>query len=196
MMNGLNMLTSYTEYFDLSTTSMSVATSSIYIGGVVAGLTYARVTDAVGRRHALFWAAIVTLFSVVMQSAARDIATFVVGRILVGYGTSASCLTGPTYLAETLPYKWRAWGIGLLNDFYYVGGLLAAAVTYRTANLESTMVVYLLPSLHFTEQLTVCRLGGFPARFKGFSAYCVSLSYRLSQSPRDGWFSRDAAKRH
>jgi len=100
---------------------MSLATAALWIGGAIAGMTYGKVTDILGRRYALFWAAAMTLASVVLQTAAQNTAMFVVARVLVGYGTSASTLTGPTYVAETLPYHWRAWGLGLLNDFYYVG---------------------------------------------------------------------------
>jgi MFS family permease len=46
---------------------------------------------------------------------------FVIARVLIGFGTSASGVSGPVYLAETLPVKWRAWGVGVFNDFYYVG---------------------------------------------------------------------------
>jgi len=42
---------------------------------------------------------------------------FIIARIIIGFGTSASVLTGPAYLAETLPFKWRAWGLGM-SDWY------------------------------------------------------------------------------
>jgi MFS family permease len=58
---------------------------------------------------------------VIIQTASQHIAMFVVARILVGFGTAASGLTGPAYLAETLPSRQRAWGLGVFNDFYYVG---------------------------------------------------------------------------
>ena len=74
-----------------------------------------------GRKIAVFGAAAITLFAVILQTAAQNVAMFVAARILVGFGTSASALCGPTYLVETLPFKWRAWGLGILNDFYYVG---------------------------------------------------------------------------
>jgi MFS family permease len=119
--NGLNILPGYQDYFNLNTATMSLATAALWIGGAIAGMTYGKVTDVLGRRHALFWAATMTLASVVLQAAAQNTAMFVVARILVGYGTSASTLTGPTFVAETLPYHWRAWGLGLLNDCYYVG---------------------------------------------------------------------------
>jgi len=105
---------------------MSLATAALWIGGAIAGLSYGQVTDILGRRQALFWAAVMTLLSVVLQTAAQNTAMFVIARVLVGYGTSASTLTGPTYLAETLPYQWRAWGLGVLNDCYYVGMVVPA----------------------------------------------------------------------
>lgn len=80
----------------------------------------------------------ITIIAVILQTAAQDVAMFVVARILVGFGTSASGLSGPTYLAETLPVHWRAWGLGVFNDFYYVGGLIAAGVSYGTSTMPST----------------------------------------------------------
>ena len=195
MMNGLNMLPSYTEYFQLSTATTSLATSALWIGGAIAGLTYGQITDAIGRRNSMFWAAMMTLISVVVQSGAQNIATFVVGRILVGYGTSASTLTGPTYLAETLPYQWRAWGIGLLNDCYYVGGLIAAGITYKTATLDSTLVSFFLRFFHPPE-LIVFRLGASQVLFRASSVYCVSSYCPSFQSHLDGWRMWEDEKRH
>lgn len=121
MVNGLNILPSYINYFNLDVPTEGLQTSSVFIGACLAGLTWSKPTDALGRRPALFWAAVITLLAVVLQTAAQNIAMFVVARILIGYGTSASGLTGPAYLAETLPLHWRGWGLGIFNDCYYVG---------------------------------------------------------------------------
>ncbi|KAF4635804.1 hypothetical protein G7Y89_g2287 [Cudoniella acicularis] len=167
MMNGLNILPSYTNYFHLNTATTALATAALWIGGAIAGLTYGKVTDVIGRRYALFWAAVMTLASVVLQTAAQNTAMFVIARILVGYGTSASTLTGPTYLAETLPYQWRAWGLGVLNDCYYVGGLVAAGVTYGTANMNSTWAWRI------------------PSAIQGvFSILCIVVLPFIPESPR------------
>ncbi|KAJ3908296.1 general substrate transporter [Lentinula edodes] len=71
---------------------------------------------------------------------------FVIARIVLGFGINASGLSGPAYLAETLPLHWRGWGLGLFNDLYYVGGLIAAGVTYGTSFMESTWA-WRIPSL-------------------------------------------------
>ncbi|MCJ1358685.1 MAG: hypothetical protein MMC33_008685 [Icmadophila ericetorum] len=146
MVNGLNILSSYIDYFDLDTATIGLQTSSLFIGGCVAGLTWGKVTDILGRRPALFWAALITVFAVVLQTAAQNTAMFTVARVLIGFGTSASGLSGPVYLAETLPLHWRAWGLGIFNDCYYVGGLIAAGVTYGTFTLSSTWS-WRIPSL-------------------------------------------------
>ena len=121
MVNGLNILPSYQNYFRLNDRTTGLQTSSVFIGGCIAGLTWGKLTDMLGRRPALFWAALVTLLAVVLQTAAQNIAMFVIARILIGLGTGASGLSGPTYLAETLPLHWRGWGLGIFNDCYYVG---------------------------------------------------------------------------
>jgi MFS family permease len=110
----------YTSYFALTPLTTGLLTASLYVGGALAGLFYGRVTDAIGRRPAMLWAAVLTALAVALQTAARNAATFVLARVLVGLGTSASGLAGPAYLAETLPSRWRAWGLGAFNDFYYV----------------------------------------------------------------------------
>jgi MFS family permease len=135
MLNGLNILPSYANYFHLNAATEGLMTASIWIGGIIAGLTFGKITDRIGRRPALLWAAVITVFAVVLQSAAQNIAMFVIARIFIGFGTSASGLTGPTWLAETLPVKTRAWGLGVFNDFYYVGMLLLIRVLCKTLTI-------------------------------------------------------------
>ena len=132
MINGLNILPSYNDYFHLRTATTALNTASIWVGGCLAALCYGQFTNWIGRRPALLWAAVITLVAVIIQTAAQNIAMFVIARILIGFGTSASGLAGPVYLAETLPFQWRAWGLGVFNDFYYVGkyNVLRHACTY------------------------------------------------------------------
>ncbi|KAJ7147187.1 MFS sugar transporter-like protein [Mycena crocata] len=167
MINGLNILPSYTDYFDLNTVTLALNTASVWIGGFLAGISFGKVTDIIGRRPALFWAAVITIIAVILQTAAQNTAMFVVARILIGFGTSASALTGPAYLAETLPFKWRAWGLGIFNDFYYVGGLIAAGITYGTSFMASTWAWRI------------------PSAIQGvFSVMCIIILPFIPESPR------------
>ncbi|KXS94198.1 hypothetical protein AC578_9959 [Pseudocercospora eumusae] len=170
MMNGLNILPSYTDYFHLSTTTTALNTASVWMGGCMS-ILYAKVPDLVGRKWALFYGALMTIFGVILQAAAQNIAMFVVARIVVGFGTGCTAITVPVYLAETLPVKFRAWGLGMVYSAWYLGGLLAAGITYGTAKMESTWA-WRLPSL----------LQGF------FSCLCIGLLLLTPESPR--WLLR------
>lgn len=118
MLNGLNILPSYLLYFNLNPATTGLNTASIFIGGIIGPLTAGVMSDRLGRRPTLFWGSIIALVGVVLQTAAQNIAMFVVARIILGFGIGVSGVAGGVYLAETLPSRWRAWGVGLLNDSY------------------------------------------------------------------------------
>ncbi|OCT50867.1 high-affinity glucose transporter [Cladophialophora carrionii] len=167
MMNGLNILPSYTDYFTLTTTTLALNTASVWMGSAIAGITFAKVPDWIGRKWALLAGAVVTIVGVILQSAAQNIAMFVIARIIIGFGTGASSIAAPVYLSETVPVKLRALSLALLYDFWYVGGLIAAGITYGTAKMDSTWA-WRLPSA----------LQGL------FSLLCIILIPFTPESPR------------
>ena len=120
MMNGLNILPSYTNYFSLDTATLALNTSSVWLGSFLSGIVFGKIPDYIGRKPAMFYAAILTLLAVILQAAAQNIAMFVISRILIGLGTGASAIAAPVYLAETLPFRWRGVGLAIIYDFWYV----------------------------------------------------------------------------
>lgn len=118
MLNGLNILPSYTDYFKLNAATTGLNTASVFIGSFFGTMCSGVLADRLGRRPAIFWGSVITLVGIVLQTAAQDIAMFVVGRIVLGLGSAISGVAGSVYLVETFPSRWRAWGVGLLNDFY------------------------------------------------------------------------------
>lgn len=118
MLNGLNILPSYTDYFHLNAATTGLNTASVYIGSSFGTVSSGLVADKFGRRPAILWGSIITLVGIILQTAAQNIAMFVVARIVLGFGAAISGTAGAVYLAETFPSRWRAWGVGMLNDFY------------------------------------------------------------------------------
>ncbi|KAI1847144.1 hypothetical protein JX265_011820 [Neoarthrinium moseri] len=137
MLNGLNILPSYQDFFNLNEVTTGLNTASVFIGGCLGPLVAGLIADRLGRRPAIFWGAVITLIGVLLQTAANGIAMFVVARVLLGFGVALSGIAGSVYLSETFPSRWRAWGVGLLNDFYYVGALIAAGITLGTGQWQS-----------------------------------------------------------
>ena len=138
MLNGLNILPSYTDYFHLNAATTGLNTASVFIGGFFGPLFSGVMADRLGRRPAIFWGSCITLVGVLLQTAAQNIAMFVVARIVLGFGSAVSGIAAGVYLSETFASRWRAWGVGLLNDFYYVGALIAAGLTLGTGQWQST----------------------------------------------------------
>ncbi|KAK4550154.1 hypothetical protein LTR36_003121 [Oleoguttula mirabilis] len=167
MLNGLNILPSYTDYFHLTPATTGLNTASVFIGGFLGPLFSGVMTDRLGRRPAILWGSLITLVGVILQTAAQDVAMFVVARIVLGFGTAVSGIAGGVYLSETFSSQYRAWGVGLLNDFYYVGALFAAGITLGTGQWESTWA-WRAPSL-----------------FQGiFSVLCIIVLPFIPESPR------------
>ncbi|KAI0130037.1 putative sugar transporter [Xylariales sp. AK1849] len=167
MLNGLNILPSYTEYFNLDNATTGLNTASIFIGSCLGPPISGIMADRLGRRPTIFWGTSLTLIGVILQTAANGIAMFVVARIVLGFGSAVSGIAGGVYLSETFPSRWRAWGVGLLNDFYYVGALIAAGITLGTGQWQSTWA-WRAPSL-----------------FQGiFSLLCIIILPFIPESPR------------
>lgn len=118
MLNGLNILPSYTDYFHLNAATTGLNTASVFIGGFFGPIISGIMADRLGRRPAIFWGALITIIGIILQTAAQNIAMFVIARIILGFGSSISGVAAGVYLSETFPSRWRAWGVGLLNDFY------------------------------------------------------------------------------
>lgn len=145
-MSGLNLMPQYNDYFNLTTATQSLNIATVYMGGCIACFFWGWLTDQYGRRFTLFYAALITILAATIQAAAQDVIMFCIARVLVGFGTTASAITGPAYLAETLPWDQRAWGLALFDDLYYIGALSAAGVSYGTSGMNSTWA-WRLPSL-------------------------------------------------
>lgn len=95
MMNALNILPSYTDYFELTTATLALNTAAVWLGAMISGLFYGKVVDWLGRKMGMCLAVLVTIVAVALQAAAQNIAMFTVARILIGIGTGMSGLAGP-----------------------------------------------------------------------------------------------------
>ncbi|OAA62434.1 General substrate transporter [Niveomyces insectorum RCEF 264] len=175
MLNGLNILSSYTDYFRLTPATTGLNTASVFIGGFFGPMVSGVMADRLGRRPAIFWGSVMTLVGILLQTAAQNVAMFVVARVVLGFGAAISGIAAGVYLSETYASRWRAWGVGLLNDFYYVGALIAAGITLGTGEWDSTWA-WRAPSL-----------------FQGiFSVLCIIVLPFIPESPRwlvhEGYF--------
>ncbi|WWD17593.1 hypothetical protein CI109_102034 [Kwoniella shandongensis] len=146
MLNGVNALPTYKNYFKLTPATTGLNTASVYIGKIIGLSVAGLMTDRLGRRPTLFWSSIVSIVGIMIQSFAQNIGMFVAGRAILGAGACWAAVASATYLTETFPARWRAWGVAILQNFYYVGALIAAGITLGTGKIQSTWA-WRIPSL-------------------------------------------------
>ncbi|ETS79013.1 hypothetical protein PFICI_08866 [Pestalotiopsis fici W106-1] len=138
MMNALNILPQYTEYFNLTPATTGLNSGIIWIGATLGSAVIAKLPDHIGRRPSAFYSGLIAMVGGILTAASQNTAMFLVSRFILGLGIGCSYVVTPVYISETLPLDKRALGLGLINDVYYVGGLVSAGITYGTSYLNST----------------------------------------------------------
>ncbi|TGJ73990.1 hypothetical protein EYR41_001047 [Orbilia oligospora] len=146
VMNGLSILPSYTDYFQLNDATTGLNNAAVWIGTILGIPLVQPIPDRYGRKNSILVATIITFLGIVLQAAAQNIAMFVVGRIIIGFGTCLSNVSAPPLLAELLPPRSRSYVLGIFFSCFYVGGLLSAIINYGSQNILSTWA-WRLPSL-------------------------------------------------
>ncbi|KAF1352266.1 MFS sugar transporter-like protein [Delphinella strobiligena] len=173
MMNSLNILPSYTSYFELTSATLALNTASVYIGQCISSPLTGWWSDQYGRKNAIAVSALVTIMAAILQASSQNTEMFAASRIILGIGNGGTSIAGPVWLSECLPHRWRAWGLGLFYNFWYVGSLISAGITYGTAKMDSTWAWRL------------------PSGIQGiFSIICIALLPFVPESPRCAYQDR------
>ncbi|KAE9381859.1 hypothetical protein N431DRAFT_476620 [Stipitochalara longipes BDJ] len=146
MMNGLQILPGFEDYFNLSLPLQSFNVAIVSLGSVFAAPFGAYIPDKYGRKWSMAATAIVSLTGATIQSAAQNSAMFLTGRFLVGVSVTLSCIVSPEYVAEVAHPKYRGSLTSLYGAFWYIGGIIASLVTFGSQYILSTWC-WRLPSL-------------------------------------------------
>ncbi|KAG7895322.1 hypothetical protein KL936_000030 [Ogataea polymorpha] len=102
---------------------------------------YFGITDATSNLNtASMW------IGIILQSAAQNVAMFVIGRIILGLGFGIGAVSVSVLVAELTPRKWRTTITGLFFTNFLLGALIASAVTYGSMDIQSTWC-WRLPSV-------------------------------------------------
>ena len=121
------------EQFALTPGQFGFATSSAILGCIAGPFLSALISDRLGRKSALYIAAVLFAVGAVGSALATNIGIFNVFRILGGVGVGLASLASPMYIAEIAPPKRRG-ALGLMYQLAItVGALMATVVSYVMA---------------------------------------------------------------
>ncbi|KAK5065261.1 hypothetical protein LTR84_001099 [Exophiala bonariae] len=163
VMNGLQILPSYTEYFHLNTATNGLNNAASWMGAILATPFLQILPDTFGRKRAILFSALICFVGIALQSAAQNIGMFIVSRIIVGLGSQLSSAAAPALLGELLPAVTRGRILGFFFSCFYVGSLVSAIINYGSQNIQSTWswrlpsILQVMPSL-----LALCLLPFIP----------------------------------
>ncbi|KAH8681694.1 general substrate transporter [Xylariales sp. PMI_506] len=124
-MGGLNVMTSYKTYFGLTTATKALNTCMVYFGALFSTLVSATLIDRRGRKEAMYWSATLTMVGAIIQGAALNVGTFLLGRFVIGLGLTLAQTAGPTLLAETTTVQYRGFTLAMYYAFWNVGTLIS-----------------------------------------------------------------------
>ena len=124
--------------FDLTKIQLGWSVSSLTLTATLAMLVSGRISDLLGRRTVLKYAAILFTLSAVGSALAPSFAFLVAARMLGGIGVGASLIIAPMFIAEISPPERR----GQLVSFNQLNIVLGISVAFFT----NYLIVRLGPS--------------------------------------------------
>ncbi|KFY50014.1 hypothetical protein V496_09671 [Pseudogymnoascus sp. VKM F-4515 (FW-2607)] len=131
MMNGLQTLPQWRNYFSNPSASILGAINAIYPVGKLLGLFPSTwISDRYGRKTPMLFGFFLLLIGTVLQGAAQNIGMMIVSRFILGFGTAFLAQPSPILVTELAYPTQRGKITSLYNTFYYFGAVLAAWSTY------------------------------------------------------------------
>lgn len=112
--------------FSLTNTEQELVISSVLFGAIVGAALSGRLADYFSRQLLLLVSSVIFIAGTLCSAFAGNIATLVVGRLLLGIAIGISSSIAPVYLSELSPYKIR----GALIALYQLAITLGIFVSY------------------------------------------------------------------
>lgn len=127
---------SYLSYFNLNPVTIGLNNAAIWMGQILSLLGFTQyMADNWGRKNTIFIGLCTLIVGIVLQSAAQNIAMFIVGRIIIGMSIGFTNISSIVLVSEICPAKIRGFIMGLAFSSFLTGALIASGITYATENI-------------------------------------------------------------
>lgn len=148
MMNGLQSLTQWTDYFNHPSGGRLGLLNAIQnIGSLAAYPMSPYLSDGLGRRPAIFIGAAIMCIATAIQSAAQSSGMFIGARFLIGFGLTFAANAAPMLVTELSYPTYRAPLTSTYNSLWYSGAIIAAWTTFGTFKIANSTWAWRIPSI-------------------------------------------------
>ncbi|KAI5797382.1 hexose transporter [Peziza echinospora] len=154
MMNGLQSVANWDEYFNHPTGSKLGIFSAIYsLGAIVVLPLVPFVNDRFGRRMCIVVGSCIMIFGAILQGCAQNFVWFLMSRFFLGCGIPFAIVAASSLIGELSYPKERAVLTSLFNASWFIGAIVAASITLGTFAMPNTWswripsILQIFPSL-------------------------------------------------
>lgn len=123
-----NVIPSLQDEWGISAATAGTLGSLAFLGMMIGAVLAGRVSDAIGRKHAVIGCAVVLSVFTALCAVAPGPVTFGVLRLIAGLGLGGLVPTANALAAELITPKWRAAMATLMMSGVPIGGSIAALV--------------------------------------------------------------------
>ncbi|KAF3090917.1 hypothetical protein TWF102_003654 [Orbilia oligospora] len=139
MMNGLQAVQNWDEYFDFPRGSRLGIFSASYSLGAIVGLPFIpMISHRWGRRWTIIFGSVIMIIGAVIQGASQNFAMFTISRIILGFGIPYGIVGASALIGETAYPKERATLTAVFNASWFIGAIVAASITLGTFAMPNT----------------------------------------------------------
>ncbi|KAF1955948.1 general substrate transporter [Byssothecium circinans] len=111
--------------------------SSCYQLGSILAVPFAPwMNQRFGRRWSVMFGSLVMVVGAILQGFSQHIGMYIIARMLLGVGIVFAIISGSALIGELGHPKERAFLTSLFNASYFVGSILAAAISIKTVDIK------------------------------------------------------------
>lgn len=123
VISGINSYDTFHDYFGFPNSGVIIGTiNGLMTIGTFVGAPFLALGDVIGRRGINFLGNAIVVIAALVQGLAPNLPALMVGRFLLGFGSSMA--SAPQYMAEASPLHLRGRLVGFFGTWFQVGSLI------------------------------------------------------------------------
>ncbi|ANB14583.1 hexose transporter HXT13 [Sugiyamaella lignohabitans] len=139
MLNGLQSMDSWQDTFNHPKGQhLGGLANGMMFGGIATWPILPYITDRWGRKLPIAGGCVLIIVGAIIQAVSNDYAVFLVGRLILGFGSSFCTGCSPLLLAESSYPAHRHVVTAIYNTLWYLGSIIAAWLTLGTSYVTTT----------------------------------------------------------
>ncbi|PSR78938.1 sugar transporter [Coniella lustricola] len=136
VISGINSYDRFHDYFGFPNSGVIIGTiNGLMTIGTFVGAPFLALGDVIGRRGINFLGNLIVVIAALVQGLAPNLACLMVGRFLLGFGSSMA--SAPQYMAEIAPLHLRGRLVGFFGTWFQVGSLIISGAMVGFTKWES-----------------------------------------------------------